>query len=211
MKEEMKNFYVLSTELRSEVIEVNVLDSDKGLIELKFKNGIRLQAELVDIRRVFEFEKRGIVERNNWEGREIREDGLLNISTLELIEKIHGKIEKVERHFKIGGMEVDTIIYCKKSRVKRIGLELKEFDINKALEQAVERRKYFNYFYIVLKSDRRLLGYDFRSLYLNKKLDYLLNNGIGLITVHNGEAFLIFPSYNLNVGLENFEMNKEGN
>jgi hypothetical protein len=208
MEDKMKNFYVLCPDLYSKVKEVNV-DSSEGLFELKFENGIRLLGKLVDIKREFEFEKKGIVEKNDWKDREIREDGLLNLSTLELIEKIHGKIEKIERHFKVGSMEIDAIIYCRKSRVKRIGLELKEFDINKALEQAIERRKYFNYFYIVLESDKRLIGYDFRSLYLRGKLSSLLNNNIGLITVHDGKAFLIFPSYNLKVGLENFGAKNE--
>jgi hypothetical protein len=207
LEDKIKNFYVLAPDLQSKVKEVNI-DSSECLIEMKFENGIRLLAKLVDIKREFDFEKKGILEKNNWEGREIREDGLLNSSVLQLIEKIHGKIEKIERHFEVGGMEIDAILYCKKKRVKTIGLELKEFDINKALAQAVERRKYFNYFYIVLESDRRLIGYDFRSLYLRGQLSSLLNNNIGLITVHDGEAFLIFPSYNLTVGLENWWKNE---
>jgi hypothetical protein len=145
--------------------------------------------------------KEEIIEKNKWEGREVQEDKLLNPKVLELIETIHGKIEKIEKHFKVGGMEVDAIIYSKKSRTKRIGVELKELDINKALEQAIARRSYFNYFYIILGSDRRLIGYDIRSIH--HKLDDFFKNNIGLITVHDGEAFLIYPSYHRFVGLEN--------
>jgi len=139
--------------------------------------------------------------KDNWANREIREDELLNENTLKLIQEIHGQIVKVEKHFKVGGMEVDAIIHCRKSRTKRVGVELKESDINKALEQAIKRRNYFNYFYIILGSDRRLIGYDIRSLRF--KLDDFFRNSIGIITIHNSEAFLIYPSYHKSVGLEN--------
>jgi hypothetical protein len=140
-------------------------------------------------------------EMNKW-GREVKEDSLLNEKVLNFIGELHGEIVKVERHFKVCGMEIDAIIYCKKRKIRRVGIELKDFNIKKAVEQAIARRTYFNYFYIITKSYRRLIGYDIRYLYNSKLLGKFFQNKIGVITINNGEPFLIYPSNYMKVGLE---------
>jgi hypothetical protein len=89
-------------------------------------------------------EGKEFIEKNKWEGRVVDEDALLNEKVLKFIEELHGKIVKIEKHFNVAGMEIDAIIYCKRSRTRRIGIELKELDIKKAVEQAVKRREYFS-------------------------------------------------------------------
>jgi hypothetical protein len=143
-----------------------------------------------------------MIEKNNWKNRAVDEDSLLNENVLKFIEELHGKIIKIERHFYVAGMEVDAILYCKKSRTRRIGIELKDFDIKKAMEQAIERRSYFNYFYIITKSYRRLIGYDIRYLHYSNLLDKFFQNKIGIIAVNNNEPFLLYPSNFIKVGLE---------
>ena len=140
-------------------------------------------------------------EVNKW-GREVKEDSLLNEKVLNFIEELHGEIVKVERHFRVGGMEIDAILYCKKRKVRRIGIELKDFAIKKAVEQAIARRMYFNYFYIITKSYRRLIGYDIRYLHYSNLLGKFFQNKIGIIAVNNGEPFLLYPSNYMKVGLE---------
>jgi hypothetical protein len=143
-----------------------------------------------------------MIEKNNWKKRAVDEDSLLNENVLKFIEELHGKIIKIERHFQIAGMEVDAIIYCRKSKIRRVGIELKDFDIKKAIEQAIERRSYFNYFYIITKSYRRLIGYDIRYLHYSNLLDKFFQNKIGIIVVNNNEPFLLYPSNFIKVGLE---------
>lgn len=147
-----------------------------------------------------------MIEKNKWEGREVREDELLNENVLKLLEELHGKIIKLEKHYKVCGKEVDAIIYCQKSRVKTVGLELKEFDLLKAVEQAVERRNFFNYFYIVINSDVKYLGYDFYNFYYDNQelLKKFFENNIGLIVVREEGAFLVCPSYHTKRKLEAF-------
>ena len=57
----------------------------------------------------------------------------------------------IDMRKKVQGYETDMILTCKSgSRTVRIGFELKESDLYKAVSQAVERRALFHYFYIVL-------------------------------------------------------------
>jgi len=149
-------------------------------------------------------------ERNNWEGREVEEDKLLNKNVLNLIEELHGKIEKIEKHFRVGGEEVDAIIYCGTKR-RRIGIELKEADIEKAISQAINRRNFFNYFYIVLHCSKSWLGYIIYYLFRKNELSHFFNYKIGLIIVNNEEAFLVFPSHFIKVGVEKFLNTKNNN
>jgi len=48
--------------------------------------------------------------------------------------------------------ETDVILYCKTEfgRKRKIGIELKENDLTKAMHQAMVRRQFFNYFYIII-------------------------------------------------------------
>jgi hypothetical protein len=139
-----------------------------------------------------------VIERNNWPERDIMEDKLLNNSNVqEIIEELHGEILKIFRHFFIYDMEVDAILFCKKTRdIRRIGIELKEMDLVKAVSQAILRRNYFNYFYIILRTNAKYIGYRFRGLYKFNLLKDFFDRKIGLIVVDwSDNAFLLFPSH----------------
>jgi hypothetical protein len=73
----------------------------------------------------------------------------------------------------------------------------------------VKRREYFNYFYIILSSDRRLVGYDIRYLHYTNLLGEFFKHKIGIITVNNQEPFLLYPSNFIKIGLEKIEMKKK--
>jgi len=54
--------------------------------------------------------------------------------------------------FIIEGKEIDAILYAKTNKrnlIRKIGIELKENNVLNAVYQALERSKYFNYFYII--------------------------------------------------------------
>lgn len=87
------------------------------------------------------------------------EDALLTWKILDVIRASHDlDVEKVFRHCKIAGMEIDAVAVCRTlgDREDRwIGFELKESDIQKAFKQAISRRTYFDYFYIILDLETR--------------------------------------------------------
>lgn len=81
------------------------------------------------------------------------EDQLFSKEVLAKIAEVH-ELEPVsaKRHCMIDGMEVDVVAFLRtpKGITRSVGFELKISDIYKALDQSKKRRKYFNYFYIVL-------------------------------------------------------------
>jgi len=81
------------------------------------------------------------------------EDSLLTDKVIEVIEFHHNfDIQFIELHKRENGFEVDAVIWAltKEKNLERcIGIELKDRDLYKAIEQAVERRQYYHYFYIV--------------------------------------------------------------
>ena len=82
------------------------------------------------------------------------EDALLTWKILSVIKQEHElEIERMYRHVKVMDMEVDAVAVCRTTWQKRrrmIGFELKDSDIQKAILQAYLRRRFFDYFYIIL-------------------------------------------------------------
>jgi hypothetical protein len=145
-----------------------------------------------------------IIEKDNWDGRKIDEDRLLNKDVIDFIEDIHDcEVVKILRHFYVKDKEIDAILYCRtlnKGLMRKIGIELKEVDLEKAVVQAVERRDFFNYFYIITNA-YFYIGEAFRKLVLNSPdlLKEMITKSVGMISVieyENGkkECFLILPS-----------------
>ena len=87
------------------------------------------------------------------------EDVLLNEDVLSLLRGYFARVEMpwincVRRHVRVGGLEVDAVAELRFRRVIRtVGFELKVLDnylkFFKAAEQALKRRKHFNYFVVV--------------------------------------------------------------
>lgn len=82
------------------------------------------------------------------------EDALLNFNTIHLVRKVHNLYEiKLYRHVEVGGFETDAVLiaHTPDKEIERwVGFELKEGDFQKAYSQARWRRRYFDYFYIVI-------------------------------------------------------------
>jgi len=89
--------------------------------------------------------------------RDILENKLWNDEMRILILNAHGLNLVSEKRNVIltNKMETETDVVLigetKERKLKRkVGIELKEHDFAKAISQAVRRRKYFNYFYVIL-------------------------------------------------------------
>ena len=129
-----------------------------------------------------------------------KEDSLLNENVLKLLESFHGGIVGVYRHVEVGEerLEVDAVILAKRSRYRVIGVELKATDVLKAVHQAVARRPFFHYFYIVsgeYSTVHGVLGHFIDTLYQHGVLRYLSEHGIGWIMLdRSGNPWLIYPS-----------------
>lgn len=135
---------------------------------------------------------------NKWK-RKVNEDTLLDEKILKLLSRIHGSVYRIIRHSRINGKEIDAIVYCKttEARLSRyIGIELKEYDLKSVVEQAIERRSFFDYFYIVTaeySSHYAYLGRDIKMLYKQKLLGKMIEMGIGWILKFD-DPIIIFPS-----------------
>jgi len=116
-----------------------------------------------------------VIKRDN---AEYYEDSLLTDKVIELIEKHHNfNIHLVELHKREHGFEVDAVIWAstRERKLERyVGIELKDYDLYKAIEQAVERRQYYHYFYIVTG-----VYPDFAFVY--SQYPKLVGQGIGVI------------------------------
>ena len=87
---------------------------------------------------------------------------------------------EIELRKKVQGFETDLIITCKSGRrTVRIGFELKESDLYKAVSQALERRALFHYFYIVLNLHAHSI---LTLLKGHQHTEEALSNGIGFIS-----------------------------
>jgi len=153
----------------------------------------------------------------NLDGKEYLEDSLLNKKTIELIRDVHSswlslpEVEVVLRHKKVNGMEVDGIIILKHKTLRRfVGVELKEYNIVDAITQAKERRKFFNYFYIITRFPRKSLGSIIRDIlfyeepYYRPKFFELYENKIGWIVYDEKyPPLLMFPSFFIKVDFKN--------
>ena len=108
------------------------------------------------------------------------EDALLTWRILDIINVSHSLyIKNVFRHCKIGGFEVDAVAVCEtgEGMERWIGFELKENNIMKAFVQARLRKKYFDYFYIIINLPTKTI------------VDFLLQrkdlNGIGFVSAYD--------------------------
>lgn len=159
---------------------------------------IRKQEEpIVELGKIYTF--------NKWLGREVQEDSLLNEDVLRLISRYYGSIFKIVKHSKVNGKEIDAIVYCTTTSLKiprflgirTVGIELKETHLVKVVEQAIERRPFFDYFYVVTgATDRkhRYIGWDIEKLYRENLLGKMLDKKIGWILNTWDSAHVIFPS-----------------
>ena len=131
-----------------------------------------------------------------------QEEKLYTKEIEDLILKHHENYEVINRklRYKIEGkmnLETDVILVVKTiNNIKRtIGIELKETDMSKAISQAIERREYFHYFYVILNLkvstivNEILLDYNLYSA--------IKNYGIGLVSA--SEKTMIIPSKFFNV------------
>ena len=106
------------------------------------------------------------------------EDALLTWKILDTIRISHNlSVEKVYRHVMINKLETDAVAVCTTPEgIERwVGFELKESDIGKAIIQAKLRRKYFDYFYIIINLRTKTIV----DFILSEK-DYL--NKIGFVS-----------------------------
>jgi len=88
--------------------------------------------------------------------------------------------------------ETDVILYCKTEfgRKRKIGIELKETDFIKAVHQALVRREFFNYFYIVINSSvKYIVDWIFSDYNLYSAIKV---GGIGIISFK--DKIIIRPS-----------------
>lgn len=126
------------------------------------------------------------------------EDGLLNSGSIGVIEAYHGgKVSEVRRHVRVVGKEVDAELILKfKKTVRRVGIELKEFDLLKALSQAIERRKFFHYFYIITYINKIFFGdYVYQASLKSEFFQELFENKIGWIGYSKRIGFImLYPS-----------------
>ncbi|KAA0006373.1 MAG: hypothetical protein FE045_03305, partial [Thermoplasmata archaeon] len=116
------------------------------------------------------------------------EDALLTRKILWAIENFHQlHVNRIYRHVKINGLETDAVAVCQtaEDRYERwVGFELKENAIEKAIQQAIARRKYFDYFYIVI---------DWHTSSIVKwilKYHEIEKMGIGVISSHDDVVVL---------------------
>ena len=137
------------------------------------------------------------------------EDGLLSNDTVELIRKYHGgKVERVVRHVKVCGKEVDGEIVLKMRTVKRrIGVELKEWNLSQAISQAIERRKFFHYFYIITRINKTFFGdYVYQAIRGEPFFKKMFENKIGWIGYSDRIGFImLFPSKFMKIGVGGWE------
>lgn len=113
-----------------------------------------------------------------YHSRNIKEDDLFPIF-IELRKHVYDK-------------EVDMIV---RFHVFRIGFELKDVDYFKACIQAIERREYFRYFYIVLNLS---ISDILHNIYAVKDC---IKKGVGVISSLDDK--MIFPSFTKNAMKQN--------
>jgi len=88
---------------------------------------------------------------------------------------------EIATHRYKGGYEIDAVIYCEG---KTIGIELKETDLSKALQQAIERRKLFDYFYIAIDLHVSTIMLMLRSY------KEFLGHGIGIVSTRDNAVII---------------------
>jgi len=144
-----------------------------------------------------ELEKKKYVERQ-YDKKLFLEDGLLNSESVELIRRYHGgEVEIVKRHVRVVGKEVDAEIILKMKTVRRrVGIELKEYSLNQAIPQAIERRKFFHYFYIITRINKAFFGdFLYEASYKRGYFPEMFEHKIGWIGFIERVGFImLYPS-----------------
>ena len=117
------------------------------------------------------------------------EDALLTRQIVYTIEEKHNLyVNKIFRHVFINGYEIDALAICKtrEDKFERwIGFELKENSLDKAIHQAILRRRFFNYFYIVIN-----LSVSSIVRYLLDMADKIKESKIGIISAYDSAVVL---------------------
>lgn len=118
--------------------------------------------------------------------KEIKENLLFNDVTKNIILVNHDFTLQLEKRNVVlnGKMDTETDVYLfcrtKEGRMRKIGIELKENDLITAISQTSFRRKYFNYFYIIINCD-----VDYIVNWLlndNNLLNVIREEGIGIVS-----------------------------
>ena len=110
------------------------------------------------------------------------EDKLLDDNVLKLLAKHHQeKIISVVRHSNNFGVECDAYIKIGKTVNRTIGIELKDVDLSKVVEQAIKRRELFNYSYIITNTSLSHFWSAHYFMYRKHLLGKLYKNSIGWI------------------------------
>ena len=128
------------------------------------------------------------------------EDALLTRQVIWVLERKHDfHVEKLYRHVKINSFEIDAVAIVKTSieRYERwVGFELKETAIDKAVGQALDRREFFDYFYVVIDLSCSSIVY-----FLIKYPQVVINDGIGFISSYD-EVVVSLSKYKPRIKLE---------
>ena len=114
------------------------------------------------------------------------EDFLFDYRVVSTIEDLHSlKVNTLFRHVLVGGFETDVVALCSTDQGydRWVGFELKDSDILKALNQALWRRRFFDYFYVVIDlSVCRIVDILLKKDNLR---ELIMKEGVGIISVSN--------------------------
>jgi len=136
-----------------------------------------------------------LLKQNNKSLKEYQENTLFTDKILDIIESIHEfTVEKIYKNVYVKYndryIEFDVLLFAStpSGRKRLISIELKEYDIGKAIEQAIIRREFVDYSYIIMKlSLRSIIEY---ILYVTP--GYIRNNRIGIFS---GDTLLLASKY----------------
>ena len=115
-----------------------------------------------------------------------KEDNLFNEKIITAVEVAHGlRFVTYNRHMRIDGKECDVVATFETAEgkyLRLIGFELKVQNFDKVVAQALERRKLFDYMYIVTGlSAKELLRAVLNHKYFAELIKLLKQEGIGII------------------------------
>lgn len=122
------------------------------------------------------------------------EDYYLDEEVIKIIEEHHDlKFMTLTRHVRMFGLEIDAVAIFETPRhfTRSVGFELKENDLPKAIIQALVRRPYFHYFYIVIPWPPKAI-----TSYIlgNPMASEIRRNGVGIIGAHMDHWLIVIPS-----------------
>ena len=115
-----------------------------------------------------------------------KEDKLFNKDIITAVEIAHDlRFVSYNRHMRIDGRECDVVAIFETAEgkyLRLIGFELKDKNFDKVVAQALERRKLFDYMYIVTGlSAKELLRAVLNYRYFAELVNSLKQEGIGII------------------------------